>query len=145
MTTVGDLLHAKGHHIWTVTPETSVYDALAVLSEHDIGAVLVVNAVGEMLGIFSERDYARKVVLKGQFSRDISVASVMTEEVFCVNPSIPIETCMALMTQKRVRHLPVRDAHGLAGVVSLGDVGKALIAEKEFLIEQLEHYICGDR
>ena len=143
MKTVRDLLHAKGSDVYSVRPDSSVYDALALMAERNIGAVLVLDEAGHLVGILSERDYARKVVLKGVTSRDTPVRSIMTGEVLCVPAETGIEACMALMTQRRIRHLPVTAASGVIGVVSIGDVGKALIAEQGHVIEQLEHYICG--
>ncbi len=145
MRTVRELLHAKGHDVWSIRPEASVYDALKLMADKNIGAVLVIDEVGKLVGVLSERDYARKIVLKGQTSRDTTVAQIMTEKVLCVDPDKTLEQCLALMTTARVRHLPVIDRGRLTGVVSLGDVGKAIIAVQGFMIEQLENYICGSR
>ena len=143
MKTVAQLLRGKGHEVLSVSPETSVLDALRVMAEKNIGALLVVEGDG-LVGIFSERDYARKVVLKGKASKETPVREVMTSPVLYVRPEQTIEDCMALMTDKHVRHLPVlQDERRLVGVISIGDVVKNIIAEQEFMIEQLQNYITG--
>jgi len=142
MKTVRDLLKAKGRDIWSVTPETTVYDTLRLMADKNIGAVLVLDG-GQPVGIFTERDYARQVILKGKASKDTPVHEVMTTRVVFVRPEQNIEDCMALMTDKRCRHLPVLDEGRLAGVLSIGDVVKAVISEKQFIIEQLENYISA--
>ncbi len=140
MKTVRDLLAIKGDAIHAVSPEGSVFDALGVMAEKDIGAVLVLE--GERLvGILSERDYARQVILKGKTSRETPVREIMTPHVVCVTLERTIDECMALMTDKRCRHLPVVEGEKVIGVLSIGDVVKAVISEKQFQIEQLEHYI----
>ncbi len=142
MKTVRDILNAKGSTVWWVSPETTVYDTLKLMAEKDIGAVLVLE--GERpVGIFSERDYARQVVLKGKTSKETPVRDVMTTRVVFVRPEQNVEECMAVMTDKRIRHLPVLEGDRLVGIISIGDVVKAVISEKEFLIEQLEHYIAS--
>lgn len=142
MKTVRDVLKTKGSDICAVSPETTVYDALKLMAEKNIGAVLVLE--GERpLGIFSERDYARKVILEGKTSKDTPVHEVMTSRVVFVRPEQNIEECMALMTAKRCRHLPVLEDSKLAGILSIGDVVKAVISEKEFHIAQLENYITS--
>ncbi len=140
MKTVGDILRKKGGHVWSVTPNTTVYDTLELMAEKEIGAVVVLDH-GQPVGMFSERDYARQVILKGRTSKDTAVREVMISRVVFVRPEQSIEDCMALMTDKRVRHLPVLDHGTLIGMVSIGDVVKELISEKEFLIEQLANYI----
>ncbi len=142
MATVRDMLRTKGFKIFSVTPDTSVYDALKLMAEKNIGAVLVMEA-GELVGILSERDYARKVALVGKSTADTPARDIMTDRVICVRPEETAEEVMALMTEKKVRHLPVLEDDQLTGVISIGDVVKATIAEKEFIIEQLEHYIKG--
>ena len=140
MKTVQQLLESKPHGVASVAPETSVLDALRLMAEKEIGAVLVLE--GESLaGIFSERDYARKVVLQGKASKATPVREIMTEKVVCVRPEQTIEDCMGLMTDKRVRHLPVLQSRKVIGVVSIGDVVKEMLVEKEFVIKQLESYI----
>ena len=142
MKTVTQLLRAKGREVLSVSPVTSVFDALKMMAEKNVGALLVVE--GERLvGVFSERDYARKVILKGKASKEIPVREIMTSHVLYVRPQQTIEDCMALMTDKHVRHLPVLDGEKLVGVISIGDVVKAIIAEQEFMIEQLQNYITG--
>ena len=143
MKTIGDILRAKGQAIWAVAPDTTVYQALELMAEKNIGAVLVVQE-DKLVGIMSERDYARKVILKGKASKNIPVRDIMTERVVYVHPDQTTEECMVLMTNKRIRHLPVLEGERLIGVVSIGDVVKAIISEQEFVIEQLEHYITGD-
>jgi len=140
MKTVRDLLKAKGRDIWSVTPETTVYDTLRLMADKNIGAVLILDG-NQTVGIFTERDYARQVILKGKASKDTPVHEVMTTRVVFVRPEQTIEDCMALMTDKRCRHLPVLDEGRLAGVLSIGDVVKTVISEKQFIIEQLENYI----
>jgi len=142
MKTVAQLLRAKGHDVLSISPEAFVFEALKVMAEKNVGALLVVE--GERLvGVFSERDYARKVILKGKASKEIPVREIMTSHVLYVRPEQTIEECMALMTDKRVRHLPVLEEERLVGVISIGDVVKAIIAEQDFMIEQLQNYITG--
>ena len=140
MKTVGDVINKKGRHVWSVTPGTTVYDTLKLMAEKEIGAVVVLEE-GQLVGIFSERDYARQVILKGRTSKDTPVREVMIWHVVFVRPEQSIEECMALMTDKRVRHLPVLHQGVLAGMLSIGDVVKEMISEKEFTIEQLANYI----
>ncbi len=140
MKTVQQLLESKRHGVASVAPETSVLDALKVMAEKEIGAVLVLDG-DALAGIFSERDYARKVVLQGKASKDTPVREIMTEKVVCVHLEQTIEDCMGLMTDKRVRHLPVLQGKKVIGVVSIGDVVKEMLVEKEFVIKQLESYI----
>ena len=121
-----------------------VYDALTLMAEKNLGAVLVMDGA-RIAGIFSERDYARKVTLKGKSSRETPVKEIMTQDVLFVRPGHSIEDCMALMTDKRIRHLPVMEGEKLMGVISIGDVVKAIISENKFVIKQLEDYISGGR
>ena len=140
MKTVQQLLDSKRHRLVSVSPDSTVLDALKLMAEKEIGAVLVIE--GELLaGIFSERDYARKVVLHGKSSKDTPVREIMTDEVVCVQPEQTIEDCMGLMTDKRIRHLPVFDSKNVVGVISIGDVVKEMLSEQEFVIKQLESYI----
>lgn len=141
--TVKTILDAKGNQVFSVKPDTDVYTALQLMAEKGIGAVLVRDDEGAVLGIMSERDYARKVVLKGKTSVNTPVKEIMTEHVIFVDPSQPIEECMAIMAGKHIRHLPVLDGGKLAGIISIGDVVKTLISEQKSLIEQLETYIRG--
>jgi CBS domain-containing protein len=142
MINVRDILQEKGREIWKVSPQTSVFDALKLMADRNIGALLVLE--GEKLaGIFSERDYARKVILKGKASKETAVAEIMTAVVVTVRLSQNVEECMELMTANRIRHLPVIEGDELAGVISIGDVVKAIISDREFTIKQLENYITG--
>ena len=142
MLTVRELLAKKGSQVWSVSPDATVYEALQLMAERNVGAVLVLSGQ-RLAGILSERDYARQVVLKGKASRDTPVHEIMTTRLVTVAPERTIEDCMALMTDKRIRHLPVVSGEALLGVLSIGDVVKAVISEKEFLIEQLEGYITS--
>ncbi len=144
MITVGHILQEKGNRIWSVSPDTMVYDALTLMAEKNLGAVFVMDGA-KIAGIFSERDYARKVTLKGKSSKETPVKEIMTKDVLFVRPNHSIEDCMALMTDKRIRHLPVMEGEQLMGVISIGDVVKAIISEHEFVIKQLENYIAGGR
>ncbi len=140
---VGQLLQDKGSSVWTVSPGATVFEALGLMADRNVGALLVTDG-GGVVGIFSERDYARKVVLHGHASREVAVRDIMTTRLVTVSPEQGLHDCMELMTQHRVRHLPVIDQDGhLAGVVSIGDVVKAVMAEQSFLIEQLQAYIGG--
>lgn len=141
MATIRQILAHKTA-IHSVSPETTVFEALRLMSDKNIGAVLVLSG-GDIKGIFSERDYARKVVLEGKSSRDIPVSEIMTTRVVCVGPTWTADQCMALMTDKRVRHLPVVEEGRLVGVVSIGDVVKAVVSEQQFTIESLERYIVS--
>lgn len=142
MSTVRDLLRAKPPEVWTVEPQASVYEALQLMADKDIGAVLVLDG-GMLVGLFSERDYARKVVLYGRTSRETTVGELMTQVLFYVTPRQTVEECLALMTEKHVRHLPVMESTSLAGLISIGDVGKAIMSEQETTIRHLETYITG--
>ncbi len=142
--TAGDLLKNKGYDLWSVSPEASVYQALQLMCEKNIGALLVFES-DRLVGIFSERDYARKLVLKGKFSKNTSVREVMTDEVVTVAPEDNIEQCMGLMTERRIRHLPVRDDHEVIGLVSIGDIVKAIISDQKSTIGLLNDYITGGR
>ena len=137
MKTVGELLQGKGYDIWSVAPDDTVLDALKLLADKNVGAVLVL-AAGNLAGILSERDFARKVALKGRLARDTRVWEIMTERVICVRNDQSIEECMALMTDRRIRHLPVLEKNQLIGLISIGDVVKDIISEQEVLISQLE-------
>jgi CBS domain-containing protein len=143
--TMRDLLEAKGHQVCAVSPDDTVFDALKLMAEMNIGAVLVIDDNGRLAGIMSERDYARKVVLRGHTSKETPVRSIMTDRVICISADKSIHECMALMTADHIRHLPVMDSDRLMGVVSIGDVGKAIISDQGFVIGQLERYIHGTR
>jgi CBS domain-containing protein len=145
MKSVKEVLKNKNKEVWSVLPRSSVYDGLRLMGEKQIGALMVIDELGKVAGIFSERDYARKVILKGKASKDTKVEEVMTpaSEMFAVNPDNTVEECMILMTGKHVRHLPVFEKDKFVGVVSIGDVVKSIISEQESLIEQLSSYIAG--
>ena len=142
MKLVKDILGEKGADIYSIRPGDTVFDALTMMSDKRVGA-LVVMAEGELKGVISERDYARKVFLKGRSSPDTSVSEIMSDRVVCATTQQSAEECMALMTDKRVRHLPILDQNQVIGVVSIGDLVKAIISDQQFIIEQLEHYING--
>ena len=139
---VKEILDSKGHEYWSVSPDTSVYEAIRLMAEKEVGSVLVVEN-GKVQGIVTERDYARKMVLEGKSSPNTPVAEIMTSHVLCTRPEQTIEEAMALMTDKRVRHLPVLADEKIVGVVSIGDLVKGVISEQQFLINQLESYIAG--
>ena len=145
METVRRVLEKKGRAVWTVRPDVMVIEALHLMAEKDVGALLVLDTQAQLVGIISERDYARKVILKGKSSLDTPVREIMTQAVVSVRPDRTVEDCMALMTARRVRHLPVLAGGQVVGVVSIGDLVKASLDEKDFLIRQLETYIMGDR
>jgi len=140
MKTVTQLLQAKGREIHTISPDARVFDALKLMAEKNVGA-LVVTEGGRLAGILSERDYARKVILLSKSSHDIAVREIMTAKVITVQPGQTVEQCMALMTEKRIRHLPVTEGEKLIGVLSIGDLVKEVISEQEQTIKQLESYI----
>ncbi|MGA9532631.1 MAG: CBS domain-containing protein [Anaerolineales bacterium] len=144
MKSVRHLLDVKGHEVWTIEPEATVYQALVVLAEKDIGA-LVVTQDENLVGIFSERDYTRKVALHGRVSKETRVSAVMTPDVITLGPDQPIDDCMSLMTEHRIRHLPVLEDGEIVGLISIGDVVKEVIEEQEFQINQLTNYISGER
>ncbi len=142
MKKVSQLLRAKGPEIWSLSPDASVYEAIEIMAEKGVGALLVME--GERLaGILSERDYARKVILKGKLSRETPVREIMSHPVVCARPENTIQEAMAIMTDKRIRHLPVAVGEKVVGVISLGDVVRCLIEEDEFEIQQLTNYITG--
>lgn len=142
MKKVRELLQKKSDRILSIRPDASVLDALVLMKQENVGALLVIGSNG-LAGIFSERDYARKVVLAGHSSKTTQVREVMASKVVYVAPSETVEECMALMTDKHIRHLPVMEHGRLLGLVSIGDLVKATIAEQQFVIEQLENYITG--
>jgi CBS domain-containing protein len=145
MKTAADLLKAKAHQsVFTITPADSVFDAVKLMSEKNIGALLVTEGE-EVVGIITERDYARKIILMSRSSKETPVREIMTSAVMYVHPSQTSEECMMLMTENRLRHLPVMDGNKLIGLISIGDLVKAIISDQQFTIEQLEHYISGER
>lgn len=144
MYTVRQILQNKGQQVWSISPAASVYEALQLMAAKDIGALAVVEE-DRLVGIFSERDYARKVILHGKTSRETRVDEIMTGKVVIVGPERTTDECMALMTEKHIRHLPVVEGERLIGLISIGDVVKAVISNQEFVINQLENYISGER
>ena len=142
MKTVANILAVKGAEVFRVAPGDSVYEALRILAEKNAGA-LVVTEGGKLVGIISERDYARKVALVDRTSRDTLVSEIMSRDVMTVAPTASIEACMELMTERHIRHLPVLEGNELVGVVSIGDVVKAVIADLAAMVEQLDSYIRG--
>ena len=144
MTTVRQILQEKGSKLWTIRPDLTVFEALKIMADNNIGALLVL-VDNKLVGIFTERDYARKVILQGKSSKETTVNEIMISEVVYVRPDQSVEECMALMTDKRCRHLPVLDQGELIGIISIGDVVKTIISDQEFTIQQLENYITGAR
>lgn len=141
-TTIADVLSSKGREIFSIRPDTTVLNALEIMAEKNVGVLLVVS-VGQLVGIISERDYARKVALKGLSSQETRVREIMSQQVWYTTPSQSVEEALAVMTEKRVRHLPVFEGGELIGLVSIGDLAKATIAAKDYIISQLENYIQG--
>ncbi len=142
MNTVKQILDIKGQEVFSVGPDQTVFEAMKVMAEKEIGALIVLD--GEKpVGIITERDYARKIILKGRQSRDTPVREIMTAKVIYVRPSTTVEECMALMSGKKIRHLPVLEGEALCGMLSIRDLMKATIADQQFTIEQLERYITG--
>jgi len=141
MSTVQNILQQKGGLVYTVSPDSTVYDALEALEDKNLGALVVVDNDGKVNGIFTERDYARKIILKGRSSRETLVRDIMTDNPTFVSPDSKIEECMLLMTNKFVRHLPVCENGRLIGIVSIGDLVKYIISDKDYIIEHLQHYI----
>ncbi|BAZ92536.1 signal transduction protein [Thiohalobacter thiocyanaticus] len=142
METIKQLLQDKGGQVWTILPQASVYDAIYLMSEKEIGSLLVVEDE-RIVGLISERDYARKVILKGRSSKSTRVSDIMSRSVLYTHGGQTIHEAMAVMTKHRIRHLPALEDGRLIGIVSMGDLVNALIAEQQFIIEQLEHYITG--
>jgi len=145
MKTVAEILNSKPEQtIHTTTPTASVFDAVTSMAKKNVGALLVLKE-GKVVGIITERDYARKIAVMSRSSRETPVSDIMTREVMCVRPDHTSDQCMALMTENRFRHLLVMDGDKLLGIISIGDLVKGVIADQQFIIEQLEHYIAGDR
>lgn len=143
MKLLSHLLNDKGREVWSLTPDATVYEAIDQMAQKGVGALLVME--GERLvGIVSERDYARKVILEGRASRETQVREIMSHPVICARPERTVEEAMAIMAEKRIRHLPVVVEDRVEGVISIGEVGRAIIADKEFHIQQLTNYITGD-
>ena len=144
MITIRHVLLQKGRKVHEIHPNAPVIEALKFMAQHNIGA-LVVSDGGHLAGIVTERDYARKIALKGRTSLETPVREIMSARVICARLDQTVEECMAIMTARAVRHLPVLEHNGIVGIVSIGDLVKSLIEDKQFIIEQLEHYIHGDR
>jgi len=142
MATAADLLKKKGTKVYSIPPDTTIREALQVMAEKDVGALPVMDGE-DLVGIFSERDFARLLAKEGAFPLDTSISDVMTKKLFTVNPSASIEDCMQLMTDKHIRHLPILDNEKMAGLISIGDVVKAIISYQKDFINQLESYISG--
>lgn len=136
------VLDTKGSEVFSIGPGASVFDALEEMAKRDVGALIVMED-GQVVGIFSERDYARKIILAGKSSRETPVRDIMTDRVIYARPDLTLEQCLALMTDKRIRHLPVLRGDDLIGVVSIGDLVKGIIDDQRFLISQLENYVSG--
>ncbi|MBN1939317.1 MAG: CBS domain-containing protein [Candidatus Aminicenantes bacterium] len=145
MKDVKEILAEKGCDLWSISPKAMVFDALKLMAEKKIGALMVMNDKEKVEGILTERDYARKVMLFGKSSKETAVSEIMTpaDKMYTVKPSTTVEECMVLMTAKHIRHLPVCDGEKFSGLISIGDVVKAIISEKNALIEQLSNYIGG--
>lgn len=142
MKTVNEMLAEKGYDVWSIDKGACVFDAIKLMAEKEIGALIVMD--GERVaGILSERDYTRKVILMGRTSQQTLIEEIMTREVVSVSPGETVKECMTLMTDRRIRHLPVMDEGRLVGMLSIGDLVKAIIADQQFTIEQLEGYING--
>lgn len=140
MITVGTLLESKGHDIWSVSPEDSVYDAIKMMDEKRVGALVVMKGE-KLVGIISERDYARQVILKNRTSKETNVKEIMTSRVFYTYPNQTIDECLVIINERRVRHLPVLDNDKMVGMISVGDVVKEIIKEQKYTIEQLENHL----
>jgi CBS domain-containing protein len=140
MAKVKQILQGKGHDVWSIDPGASVYDAIEIMAEKEVGALVVVDA-GKLVGVVTERDYARKVALQGRSSKGTRIKDIMTSRVAYARPDQSVEECMAVMTEKRIRHLPVMEGDKLLGIISIGDLVKAIIEEQQHVIEQLEQYI----
>jgi CBS domain-containing protein len=139
---VSSILHQKPSALWSVAPQATVFDAIKLMAEKNIGALLVV-AGGTLAGVFTERDYTRKIALHGKSSRDTQVWEIIPKEVICVTPAESVEECMRLMTENRVRHLPVMQNREIVGIVSIGDLVNWIISTQNAAIEQMEQYIAG--
>lgn len=142
MKRIQTLLKKKGYDVWSIAPDASVYDAIHLMAEKGVGALIVMDGP-KLVGVISERDYARKIILEGRSSENTKISEIMSSEVITVGPDNRIEECMAMMTERRIRHLPVLDGDEVLGVISLGDLVKYIIAEQQFVIEQMERYING--
>jgi CBS domain-containing protein len=145
MKTVKDILKTKSSEIWSLSPKAMVFDALKMMGEKEIGSIMVIDDKGKVVGIITERDYARKIILVGKASKETFVEEVMTpfDQMFTVKPETTVDDCMVLMTAKKIRHIPVFQGEKFVGIVTIGDVVKSIISEQEMLIEHLSNYIAG--
>lgn len=142
MNTIGTLIQARSSDIWSIGPDDSVHDAVGILVDKNIGALVVLEQ-GKLVGLVSERDCARKVLLSEKSARDTAVSEIMSKRVVCAKPGHTIDECMALMTDKRIRHLPITEGDTVVTMISIGDLVKSVISEQQHIIDQLEHYISG--
>lgn len=140
--TISEILHHKGTNVWTINPDATVFEAIRLMSDKNIGAVLVLEG-DKLVGIVSERDYTRKVALRGKTSKELKVRDILSEELIHVAPKHSVEDCLRLMTEHRVRHLPVLEGNTIAGIVSIGDLVNWIISAQSTTIRQLETYITG--
>jgi CBS domain-containing protein len=140
---IRSLLHHKPSSLWTISPETTVFDAIRLMAEKNIGALPVISAAGQIAGVFTERDYTRKVALQGKSSKETRVSEIISPEIVTVSSDDTVEECMRLMTEKRVRHLPVMDGQKPVGIISIGDLVNWIISTQDAAIEQMERYISG--
>ena len=146
MKMVKDILKNKNQkEVWSIKPKATVFEALALMGEKEIGALMVIDEKGKVAGIISERDYARKIILKGKTSKETMVDEIMTssDQMYTVKPETSVDDCMVLITGKHIRHIPVFDNEKFVGIISIGDIVKSIIAEQEMLIEHLSNYIAG--
>ena len=145
MKTVRDILKNKKSEVWSISPKAMVFDALALMGEKEIGALMVIDEKGKVAGIISERDYARKIILVGKTSKETPVEQIMTpaSQMYTVKPETTVDDCMVLITGKKIRHIPVFEGEKFLGIISIGDVVKSIISEQEILIEHLSNYIAG--
>jgi len=141
-TPISTLLHHKGTALWSIAPEATVFEAIKLMAEKNVGSLLVMSG-GRLVGLFTERDYARKIALHGKSSKQTLVKEILSSDVVTVSPQDSIEECMKLMTEKRVRHLPVLDGANVAGIISIGDLVNWIISAQDATIEQMERYIAG--
>jgi CBS domain-containing protein len=143
MTTVKQILNTKGYDFFSINPDSTVFEALGIMADKNIGALMVIDGDGKLIGMFSERDYARKIILHGVKSKEAIIADYMSTELHTVNPDTSVLGCMAVMTDKKVRHVPVLDHNKLAGIISIGDVVNTIIEDQKATIQDLEKYITA--
>jgi CBS domain-containing protein len=143
MTTIGQVLQTKGHDFFAISPQETAYEALEIMADKDVGALLVIEG-GKLAGVFSERDYARKVILKGKSTQSTTVGELMSSPPICADPALTIRGCMALMTRNHIRHLPIVDKGAIIGIVSIGDIMKMIISEQDTAIQVRENYVTGN-